>query len=266
MEQVLMNLAINARDAMPDGGRLTVETANVDLDANYARRHMVALQPGRYVMLSVTDTGIGMDAETRDHIFEPFFTTKDKDKGTGLGLATVYGIVKQSGGHIRVNSEPGGGATFKVYLPRTDEVPQAEHTVTQATVARGSETVLLVEDEEMLRVLVREDLESWGYRVLEASHGAEALRIAGRHDGAIHLMVTDVIMPDMNGPELARRIGVQRPDTKVLCFSGCTDDVLARLLDPEMPFLRKPFTPDVLVRTVRHVLDRRAETAAIKLL
>jgi PAS domain S-box-containing protein len=259
MEQVIMNLAVNARDAMPEGGRLTIETVNVELDEAYARRH-VAVQPGRYVRLAVSDTGCGMDAATRSHLFEPFFTTKEQGKGTGLGLSTVYGIVKQSGGNIWVYSEPGGGTTFKIYLPRVDEPlePLAPARKPLESV-RGSETILLVEDEDPVRELARRVLENSGYTVLAAANGVEALKVAGEHAGVIHLMVSDVVMPEMSGRELARRAAVLRPDMKVLYSSGYSDKAVFQhgVLAPGAAFIEKPFTPEGLVRKVREVLGER---------
>ena len=257
IEQVLMNLAINARDAMPQGGKLVLETSNVECDEDYCASHPGA-QPGSYVMLALSDNGGGMDAETQSHIFEPFFTTKAKDKGTGLGLATVYGIVKQSGGHIWVYSEPGIGTTFKVYLPRVEEkgaaVPLPPRFEEQAAV---TETILLVEDEEHLRELAREFLEQRGYRVLEARNGAEALEAAGCHLGPIHLLVTDIVMPGMRGRELAEKLYASRPQMSVLFVSGYTDGGIAQSgeLAPGAAFLEKPFTSDSLARKVRQVLN-----------
>jgi len=257
IEQVIMNLIVNARDAMPQGGRLTVETANVELDEAYARRH-VAAQPGPYVMLAVTDTGCGMDAETQAHIFEPFFTTKEKGKGTGLGLATVYGIVKQSGGSIWVDSEPGLGTTFTIYLPRVEEAGESlKPSAAPSKISRGSETVLLVEDEEGVRRLAYEVLQLKGYTMLEARDGSEALRIGQAHPGPIHLLVTDAVMPGMSGRQLAEHLAPVHPEAKVLYMSGYMDNTIVHhgVLDQGMAFLQKPFTADILARKVREVLD-----------
>jgi len=259
IEQVLMNLAVNARDAMPRGGRLTIETANVDLDAAYSRSRPGAT-PGPHVMLAVSDTGHGMDSEVLGHIFEPFFTTKAPGKGTGLGLATVHGIVKQSGGHIFVYSEPEHGTTFKVYLPCLEEAEAIVETtpVPEAGPEHGSETVLLVEDEESLRSIVREILEASGYTVIEARHAGHALEIAEGHPAPIHLLMTDVVMPGMSGSELVVRLAASHAETRVLYMSGYTNDavVLHGVLAAEVAFLQKPFTAEALARKVREVLDR----------
>jgi len=259
IEQVIMNLAVNARDAMPSGGKLTIETSNVSLDEDYARFH-APLKPGNYVTLSISDTGAGMDSETQSHIFEPFFTTKGP-RGTGLGLSTVYGIVKQSGGYIWVNSEPDKGTTFKIYLPRvaetTENLAQAAAPADSVATEPGTETILLVEDETNLRYLARQFLEKLGYRVIEAADGAVAMQIAVAHEGMIHLLLTDVIMPGMNGRELAQRISEIRPNTKVLYMSGYTENVIGRngTLDAGIRLLQKPFTLRDLKSRVREVLD-----------
>jgi two-component system, cell cycle sensor histidine kinase and response regulator CckA len=256
VEQVIVNLALNARDAMPEGGSLFLEVADVELDDAYARRH-ISVKPGRYSMLAVSDTGIGMDAGTRSRIFEPFFTTKPEGKGTGLGLATVYGIVKQSGGNIWVYSEPGRGSTFKVYFPRADEV--ADQQPSQSTdddVLTGSETILVIEDEPGVRLFVRRVLERYGYQPLLAATPREALDLAERHDGPIHLMMSDVVLPEMSGPSLAAQILVSRPALPVVYMSGYTDDAIVHhgVLDPQTQFLQKPFTSKALARKVRSVL------------
>lgn len=256
IEQVIMNLAVNARDAMPQGGKLTIETANADLDAAYARTHATVV-PGPHVMLAVSDTGSGMDAQTQAHIFEPFFTTKEKGKGTGLGLATVYGIIKQSGGSIWVYSEPRRGATFKVYLPQVQQ-PSGEARRDQAAdSAAGHETILLVEDEPALRAMVRSVLEAKGFKVLEARHGEDALIVSEQHKGNIHLLLTDVVMPGMSGRELAEQLVHAYRGLKVLYMSGYTDDAIVHhgVLGSDMAFLQKPFTPDSVARKVRQVLD-----------
>jgi PAS domain S-box-containing protein len=262
--QVIMNLAANSRDAMPQGGRFLIETANVVVDEAFSAAH-ANMPPGPYVLLSVTDTGSGMTPEVRTHIFEPFFTTKEKGKGTGLGLATVYGIVKQSGGYIWVYSEPEQGATFKVYLPRVDALPERLQPATAVPAAncRGSETLLVVEDEEGVRVLVRDYLRMNGYTVLEAGDGEEALRLAGEHSGAISLMITDVIMPGMNGRELAERMALLRPNMKVLYISGYAETAVYRkgVLEQGAPFLQKPFGPPDLGRKVRDVLGPEREAS-----
>ena len=259
LEQVLLNLVVNARDAMPQGGKLTIETANTDLGEQYAREHGAGVA-GPHVLLAVSDTGTGMDAATRAHLFEPFYTTKEFGRGTGLGLATVYGVVKQSGGHIWVYSEPGQGATFKIYLPRVQEAPEplvaAEPGGVRAA-ARGSETILLVEDEQIVRSLARRVLSQQGYTVLEAPAGLEALAVSNAHPGDIHLLLTDVVMPGIGGRELARQLAARRPRARVLYLSGYSDDAIVShgLLDPGTFFLQKPFTPQALTRKVREVLD-----------
>jgi CheY-like chemotaxis protein len=256
-EQVIVNLAVNARDAMPAGGRLTIETSNAAIDDGYAGRH-VGMTPGPYVMLAVSDDGVGMDPATRGRIFEPFFTTKEPGKGTGLGLAMVYGIVKQSGGHIRVYSEPGVGTVFKVYLPRTDDAPGAD-VADDTTLPRGRETILIVEDEEEVGSFAREVLEGLGYTVLEATNAADALLIAERYVGFIDLLLTDVVMPRMGGTPLAAAVTAARPETKILFTSGYTDDAIVRHggLEAGADLLEKPFSPDTLAVKVRAVLDRK---------
>ncbi len=258
IEQIIINLALNARDAMPRGGKLTIETADADLDQAYASRH-ISMVPGCYVMLAVTDTGIGMDEETQAHIFEPFFTTKELGKGTGLGLAMVYGTVKQSGGYIWVYSEPARGTTFKVYLPRVEDDSElvAPRQIAATQVPRGSETILLVEDEEAVRSMVRGLLETHGYRVFAADQAREVLQFCQLESGAIHLLLTDVVMPRMSGRELAERVIALHPETRVLYMSGYTDDAIVQhgVLNPGVAFIQKPFTPDALMGKVREVLD-----------
>ncbi len=259
MVQVIMNLAVNARDAMPTGGKLTIETANVNFE-DVTSFYGVAVPPGEYVTLSVRDTGTGMDAETQAHIFEPFFTTKPAGKGTGLGLATVYGIVKQSGGYVFADSEPGKGTTFKVYLPQVDQpVEAASPRAVPAAPPAESETLLVVEDERAFRELLHEGLQSKGYQVLVASNGVEALQIAEQHQGSIRVLITDVIMPLMSGPELARSLKKVRHNTDVLYMSGYADDKVASIsgLDGELTLIQKPFFIDDLVRKIQEILRRR---------
>ncbi|MEP6958376.1 MAG: PAS domain S-box protein [Nitrospirota bacterium] len=257
IEQVIMNLVVNARDAMPKGGRLTIETRNVTIGTG-ARLDAVGVEPGSYVLLAVRDTGHGMDAETRSHLFEPFFTTKEKGKGTGLGLSTVYGIVKQSGGSIVVESAPGRGATFRIYFPRVEqEAKEAAGGVEAIDPAHGRETILLVEDEPSVRGLVHETLRVHGYTVLEARHGIEALLASTKYVGPIHLLLTDVVMPQMSGPEVAEKLLVVRPGIKVLYMSGYPDHPIFDQggVTRETGFLPKPFSPQVLAQKVREVLD-----------
>jgi two-component system cell cycle sensor histidine kinase/response regulator CckA len=256
LEQVLLNLCVNARDSMPDGGRLAVATEVVVPDEALLKRH-AGMQPVPYVLLTIADTGMGMDAETQQHLFEPFFTTKPRGKGTGLGLATVYGIVKQSQGHVEVESEPGRGTTFRIYLPRVQMETPSLQPASQRTQARpGTEVVLLAEDEAMVRGLVLRVLRRYGYTVLEARDGQEAVDLAEQHEGHIDLLLTDVVMPRLSGPELARRVLPLRPGLKVLYMSGYVDRALGNRgrLDPDSAFLQKPFTPDQLAAKVREVL------------
>ena len=260
LEQVVMNVVVNARDAMPGGGKLIIETANAQVDQGYAGPN-VDLKPGTYVVLAVSDTGMGMDSETITHLFEPFFTTKAPGKGTGLGLATAYGIVKQSGGAISVYSEPGRGTTVKIYLPSAEAragVEGAQHP--PAAALGGSETILVLEDEARVRKLVCEVLAGRGYHVLEAVRGEDAVRMATAHRGRIHLLLADVVMPEMSGPQALERIRARHPNMKVLFMSGYTDEAMVHhgILDSGAPFLQKPFLPDTLVRKVREVLASHA--------
>jgi len=256
LQQVIMNLVVNARDAMPTGGKLVIETADAELTEQYAELHQAVI-PGRYVMLAVSDTGVGMDAQTKARIFEPFFTTKEKGKGTGLGLSTVYGIVKQSGGYVWVYSEPGHGTTVKVYLPRVDAPAEPQAPPRETATLTGTETILLAEDDEILRPLTKGLLTKLGYTVLDAESAQQALAVAGARQGPIHLLVADVVMPGASGRELARRLAQSRPETRVLYVSGYTDDAIVHhgMLEPGLKFLQKPFTPAALARKVREVLD-----------
>jgi CheY-like chemotaxis protein len=253
---VILNLVANARDAMGKGGRLTIESSNAYLGEAYARDH-IDVEPGAYVQLSVTDSGQGMDKETVSRIFEPFFTTKEKGEGSGLGLATVYGIVRQSGGHIWVYSEPGRGTTFKIYLPRVSGTGAEDAVARGEESSNGTETILLVEDSKLLAKVTRDFLISAGYQVLMAAEAAEALKAAEEYTGKIHLLLTDVVMPHMNGRELSDLLVRQRAELKVLYMSGHTAGVISRtaLLEDDVAFIEKPFTQDALGRKIRHLLD-----------
>jgi CheY-like chemotaxis protein len=257
IDQIIMNLAVNARDAMPEGGRLVIETSNAELDEEYALHHPPSIA-GRYVVLAVTDTGVGMSRETIAHIFEPFFTTKEIGKGTGLGLSTVYGVVKQSDGYIWVYSEPGQGSVFKIYLPQVVESAEQirpEESTTESV--RGTETVLLVEDEQSVRILTRSMLEQNGYTVLEARNGAHAIEIATEHQGPIHLLLTDVLMPEMNGPIVSEKVRGIHPETKTLYTSGYSGSfgTQSGLLPAGASLLQKPFVRKTLMRKVHSLLD-----------
>jgi CheY-like chemotaxis protein len=257
IEQVVMNLAINARDAMPGGGRLTIETANVELDEGYSLAHP-DVQAGPYVLLAVSDSGTGMSAETLSHIYEPFFTTKEAGRGTGLGLATVYGIVRQSGGHLAVYSEEGHGTSFKIYLPRIEAAVASLATpTTGAEPTLGTETVLLIEDEMSLREVILDQLNEGGYTVVTGENVAGAVHNAERHEGPIHLVITDIVMPGMGGREAVRRIRASRPDIRVIYMSGYSGGAAGAqgLADPDEAFLQKPFSLVGLLRKMREVLD-----------
>lgn len=260
VEQIIMNLVVNARDAMPNGGRLTIETANVELSQPSSDSHSAGVH-GHYVMIAVRDTGTGMDAETQKHIFEPFFTTKETGKGTGLGLATVYGIVKNSDGFIRVESKPGAGTVFRVYFPRVlDQQEVMAPAWAEAAPAKGTETILLAEDEPALRLLIHETLQTYGYNVLCAADGKEAVSVSESCEQPIHLLIADVVMPQMSGRELAERITAARAETKVLFISGYTDDAIVHHggIDPRIAFLQKPFSPAAIANKVRSVLSKNA--------
>jgi CheY-like chemotaxis protein len=259
IEQILVNLVVNARDAMPQGGTISIETQNTVLDETYTSEHAPVV-PGRYVMLAVGDNGVGMSRDTREHAFDPFFTTKEAGKGTGLGLATVYGIVKQSGGYVWIYSEPGLGTTLKLYFPEVSAAAAfttVEYKPATKLGARGSETILLVEDEAAVRGLTSRILENQGYRVIAAQHGREAMDIATREEGHIDLVLTDIVMPGMNGRGLVERLAGIRPRIKSLYMSGYTDDDIIRrgFIEPSKSFLQKPFTSESLLQTVRKVLD-----------
>jgi PAS domain S-box-containing protein len=256
MEQVLMNLVVNARDAMPNGGTLTIETSNAELDESYSQRHL-PVKPGAYTMIAVSDNGSGMDELAQQRLFEPFFTTKGAGRGTGLGLTGVFGIVKQSGGSIDVYSVPNRGTSMKVYLPRIDRPATVESEAPHQTVSCGSETILVVEDDEMVRHLVRETLARAGYHVLDAAGSVEARRIASTQRGGIHLLITDVVLPKISGRDLAAQLTERRPDLKVLFMSGYTDTAVVNtgILQKEVAFLQKPFTPAALTQKVREVLE-----------
>jgi signal transduction histidine kinase/ActR/RegA family two-component response regulator len=265
LSQILVNLAVNARDAMPEGGRLTIEARDVPLTEEYADSHL-AVEHGPYVRIAVSDTGHGMPPEVQEHIFEPFFTTKPRGRGSGLGLSTVFGIVKQFGGHIFVYSEPGQGTTLKIYLPRAEGAVTPVATPRQAPATNGTETILVVEDEAAIRAIVCRVLEAQGYQVLQSASPREALGEARQHSGPIHLLLTDVVLPEMNGRELADRLDADRPGLPVLYMSGYTDSAILHhgRLEPSTEFLPKPFMPETLLRRVREVLDRGSRAAAAR--
>lgn len=261
IEQVFINLVVNARDAMPEGGKLIIETCNLEIDEEFTHNH-INMNPGPYVELSISDTGIGMSQEIKEHIFEPFFTTKEKGKGTGLGLSTVFGIVKQSGGNILVYSEPDQGTTFKIYLPRVEETLESKESFESKnnipSQHMGNETILVVEDEEVLRKLITSVLKKRGYKIIEASDGEDALDlIKGQKENSIHLVITDLVMPRMSGPELIKKLSLLHPETKVLCISGYTVNPMIQpeLLKPQTSFLRKPFAPETLAQKVCEIIN-----------
>lgn len=263
LEQVIMNIVVNARDAMPGGGKLIIETADADVDQSYAGPN-VDLRPGSYVLLAISDTGMGMDQETTAHLFEPFFTTKAPGKGTGLGLATAYGIVKQSGGAISIYSEPGTGTTVKIYLPAVEaKAPADADTAASTASLRGTETILVLEDEARVRKLICEVLTARGYRVIEAVRGEEAIRKAAQHKGRIHLLLADVVMPEMSGPQAVGQIRAVQPGIKVLFMSGYTDEAIVHhgIHESGQAFLQKPFLPDTLASKVREVLNSQASAS-----
>jgi len=262
LEQALTNLVVNARDAMPHGGRVTVEASDVDVEDDSSGERF-GVPPGVYVRLSVIDNGVGMDVETQRRAFEPFFTTKERGKGTGLGLSTTYGIVKQSGGHIVVDSTPGLGTRFTIFLPRVHGRPARVDDVPRPRAARGGETILLVEDDAMLRRVAADILENAGYSVLQAAGGEEGLDLCRRHPGSLPLLVTDIVMAGMSGRELAERLVAERPETRVLYISGYTDDEILRhgIVEGTVDLLEKPFTPEALASAVRRVLDRATTSA-----
>jgi two-component system, cell cycle sensor histidine kinase and response regulator CckA len=263
IEQVIMNLVVNSRDAMPAGGMLKLETANVELGDDYAGQH-ATLKRGRYIVLSVSDTGSGMDETTRAHLFEPFFTTKGSGKGTGIGLSTVFGIVKQSGGGVEVESEPNRGTSVKIFLPRVDQQALTESERPSRVVARGTETILVVEDDDMVRHLVCETLERQGYRILDAPGPIEARRLTDHFKPDIDLLITDVVMPKGSGRELAAQLAPLRPGMRVLYMSGYTDNAVLNsgITQKDVAFLQKPFTPARLVETVREVLESGMRSTA----
>jgi two-component system cell cycle sensor histidine kinase/response regulator CckA len=265
LEQVLMNLVVNARDAMPDGGTVTVETASVEIDDAAARRQRSGAKPGSYVRLTVSDTGHGMDEGTQAHIFEPFFTTKEPGKGTGLGLSTVYGIVTQSGGFVSCTSEPGRGTTFGVYLPHVEgPVERPRNGVERAAARRGKESVLVVEDDDAVRSVAKQILGKHGYLVLEAADGAAALRLYAETTPPVDLVLTDVIMPEMSGSDMARRLRERHPAARVLFMSGYTGEAARqRIVDPGAECIEKPFTPEALTAKVREILDGAAPSGRL---
>ena len=258
IEQVLMNLIINASDAMPDGGRLTITTENISLDEIDTNKYLDHPKPGDYVMLKVKDTGHGIDAETKKLIFEPFFTTKEREKGTGLGLATVFGIIKQHKGNILVDSKPGKGTTFKIYIPKAENSDLTEPVLTPESIStQGTETILVVEDEKTVRKFVCEILQTQGYKIIEAKTPSEGLKLASSYKDQIHLLLTDVIMPGINGLELYKKITDTWPDIKVMYMSGYTDDVMVNFGMPkeEIHLLQKPFKVHALTKMIRQILD-----------